>query len=256
MKKTLLPKKTLLLFAALFALGAAARAQVSVIPRGGIAFSTIAFKETGSFMPDREMVEPITGFTSGIGLEVPLAKNGFFSLQPELLYVQKGYQVVSNNGVGSFHGRVQFNYLEVPVLGKFTLGNEHFKCYINAGPSLAYGLGGSYHNVSSAGTFVSAASGRNIFGRRPETYVGDDVYYEPESYNRFDVGVQFGGGVGISVGPGALLLDARYGLGLSRFFKGDPVDPSSSTPTPDHAANIKNRVFALTLGYAIPLGGK
>jgi hypothetical protein len=247
-------KRTLLLAAALFAFGAAAQAQVSIIPKAGIVSSTIWFKETANFVSDAETVGRVTGITSGVGFNVRLAKDGAFSVQPELLYVQKGYRVNFSNAAGSLDSRVQFNYLEVPVLARFTLGMERFNLYINAGPSFAYGLNGQYEIVSGAGAFSSTHAGKNIFGKRPDTYMGTATYYDPKSYSRVDVGLQFGGGAGLSAGPGTLSIEARYGLGLSHFYKGDKSN--YNFPIPDRDPNIQNRVFALSLGYAVPLGGR
>jgi hypothetical protein len=247
-------KKILLLSAALFAFGAVARAQVSIIPRGGLTRSTISFKETTNFIQDRKTVQPTAGVTSGIGVNVPLAKDGAFSVQPELLYVQKGYRVEFADQWGSRHSREQFNYLEVPVLARYTLGIRKFKLYVNTGPSLAYALNGQYEFITRFGVAPTIHSGKSIFGKRPPTYWGPDRYYEPKHYNRFDVGVQFGGGAGFALGPGTLLLDARYGMGLGNFYKGDKSD--YDYPIYDQEPNIKTRVFALTLGYAIPLGGR
>ncbi len=251
-------KKTLLFFATAFAFGTA-RAQVSIIPRGGLTFSTISFKETVNFISDPAIVGPIAGFASGIGFNIPLAKDGVFSVQPELLYVQKGYRYDVKEPWIDFQAREQFNYLEVPVLARLTLGIGKFKIYANAGPSLAYGLNGQNKFIWNTSGRSSTSSGKNIFRNAPNGYSwGDDnkYYYDPKYYNRFDLGGQFGGGVGFSIGPGDLLLDARYGLGLSHFYKGDKSAYNNTYPITDRDPNVKNRVFALTLGYAIPLGSK
>lgn len=56
-----------------------------------------------------------------------------------------------------------------------------------------------------------------------------------------DFGLQMGLGAAISAGPGKLIVDGRYNLGLSNIsdVKGE---------------NIKNRGFVFSLGYAIPIG--
>ncbi len=249
-------QKTLLLSLALLAFAAVARAQVSIIPKGGLTSATIAFKRRETFIRDKESVHSVTGFTSGIGFNIPLAKKGALSVQPELLYVQKGYRADIAQWAGRTDARNQFNYLEVPVLGRFTLGTEKFKLYVNAGPSFAYGLDGQHEVFANAGTLSFTHEGRNVFRKRPDFVAGDDQYFDPRYFNRLDVGMQFGGGVGLSIGPGDLLLDARYGLGLSHFYKGGNTDYQYPVTIIDPDPNIKNRVLALTLGYAIALGGK
>jgi hypothetical protein len=249
-------QKLFLLSIALLAVGAVAQAQVSIIPKGGLTYSTIAFQAAETFIADKESVQSVTGLTSGIGFNIPFVKNGAFSVQPELLYVQKGYRATIANWAGNADARIRFNYLEVPVLGQFALGTEKFKFYVNAGPSFAYGLGGQHEVLSNAGALSSTREGRIIFRKRPDIVAGNDEYYDPKYFNRFDVGVQFGGGVGLSTGPGILLLDVRYGLGLNHFYKGGNTDYNYPVTITDPDPNIKNRMFSLTLGYAIALSGQ
>jgi hypothetical protein len=133
---------------------------------------------------------------------------------------------------GVYQDRIKLNYLEVPVLAKISFGGEIIKAYVNVGPSLGFCIRGR----------------RKLKGeeRKLESEIkfGDDQYFD----NRFDFGVQVGGGISLQAGPGALLLDARHGLGLSNLYKtGGNVSSAE--------AKSKHRIFALTIGYAIPLGG-
>jgi hypothetical protein len=241
-------KRTLLLAAALFAFGAAAQAQVSIIPKAGIASSTIWFKETANFVSDAETVGRVTGITSGVGFNVRLAKDGAFSVQPELLYVQKGYRVNFSNAAGSLDSRVQSNYLEVPVLARFTLGMERFNLCINAGPSFAYGLNGQYEIVSGAGAFSSTHAGKNIFGKRPDTYMGTATYYDPKSYSRVDVGLQFGGGAGSPPAPAPCLSKPGTALGSATSTKAI----SQTTISPFPTATPTSRTACLPWRWATP----
>ena len=115
--------------------------------------------------------------------------------------------------------------MELPVLAKINFGGESFRLYVNGGPSVAYALFGKTNNTDIE------------FGD------GADVSFN----NRIDLGLQFGGGIGFKAGPGDILLDARYGLGLSNLL-------DESVAGTDN--ELQNRVFAFTLGYAIPLGGR
>jgi hypothetical protein len=245
-------KKTFLLLSALLAFGTASHAQVSVIPKGGLTLSTVHLPNNSGIVFEKDNISSLPGFVAGVGFAIPVAGDGFFSVQPELLYVQKGYQATLTGGVGSLEFTDAYNYLEVPVLGKINFGTERVKLYVNAGPSIAYALNGRFTQEVSAGPLSNSSEGRNIFGEVPDNSTGNDEYLSPRYFNRVDVGAHFGGGVGLQVGPGAVLLDARYGLGLTNFFKGNR---DNGTPDDDRA-NVQNRVFAFTLGYAIPLGGK
>jgi hypothetical protein len=246
-------KKTFLLLASLFASGYAAHAQVSVIPKGGLTLSTVRTSGGSGFDFSQGDVRYQPGFAAGIALDVPVAGNGFFSVQPELLYVQKGHGVeAAGDGGSAVRLTETFNYLEVPVLGKFNFGGERVKAYVNAGPSVAYALNGRFTQDISGGLLAFSSESKYVFGEEPDNSIGDDTYRSPKHYNRVDVGMQFGGGFGLKVGPGTVLLDARYGLGLTNFFKGR----TDNDITSDDQPNLQNRVFAFTLGYAIPLGGK
>jgi hypothetical protein len=244
-------KKNLLLVAALFTFGAAS-AQVSIIPKAGLTLSTVSHEKTDNFPFEKDDVVTNTGFTAGIGFNLPLTEDGFFSIQPELLYLQKGYRIDYNNPFGSLDHKQKINYLEVPVLAKINFGTETIKLYVNAGPSFGYTLGGSYESIIKSGALSLTTSGKSFFKEEPSNSTGDDEYYDPKYHNRFDIGLQFGGGVGLAVGPGTLLFDARYGMGLNYFYKGNTDNSSNG----DNDPNFKSRVFAFTLGYAIPLGGK
>jgi hypothetical protein len=245
-------KKTFLFLATLFAFGAAGFAQVSVIPKAGFTLSTISLPNNSGVAFEEGDVMSLSGFVAGIGFNVPIAGDGFFSVQPELLYIQKGYKVEAAVDQGSLVQTDSYNYLEVPVLARINFGSERVKLYVNAGPSFGYALNGRFTQNVTVGPLSLSTEGKNIFKEEPDNSIGDDEYLSPKYFNRVDTGVQFGGGLGLKVGPGAVLLDARYGMGLTNFFKGNRDNGTSN----DDQANVQNRVFAFTLGYAIPLGGK
>lgn len=212
-------KKQVFLLAAAVLSSLSATAQISLIPKAGITVTSV------SYDGDPNGQKGKIGFVGGAGVEFGIIKN-FFSVQPELLFIQKGDQY-ENEGVET---RSTLNYLELPVLAKISFGSEAVKGYVNAGPSLAMGLTGKYkvEGGEDAGeTDIRFGDPAND-GRR---------YLD----NRFDFGVQFGGGASIGAGPGSVVVDVRYGLGLSDL---------------NNDARSKNRAFAFMLGYAIPLSGK
>lgn len=209
--------KRIILLAALFAtLGFTAQAQSFIIPKGGVVFSN--YKSTGSGIEGR------TGFVGGLGLSIPVTSDNFFAIQPEILYIQKGAKFNTNLSTTRV-GDTYINYLELPVLAKINFGGESFRLYVNGGPSVSYALFGKTNNTDIE------------FGD------GADVSFN----NRIDLGLQFGGGIGFKAGPGDILLDARYGLGLSNLLD-QPVAGGDS--------ELQNRVYTFTIGYAIPLGGR
>ena len=200
-------KRTFLLFAFLLTLGTVAQAQVSIIPKGGITLSNISFDQ------DQPGQKSRMGYVAGLGINFPITSDNFFSIQPELLYIQQGTRVTG--------GDLGLNYAQLPLLLKINFGGENFPIYVNAGPSFGYLL------------------------NPPSAAVGDVSFTDPK---RLDIGLQFGGGLGVKAGPGNVLLDARYGFGITDI---------NNLPNGGDALNkSKNNVFQFTVGYAIPLGGQ
>jgi hypothetical protein len=212
-------------------------AQISIIPKGGITYSNIIFEEK----MDNQRAK--IGLVGGVGINIPLSKEGFFSVQPEFLFIQKGYKstfifrAIDPNdpilGDNSYENTLILSYFELPVLAKVSFGNQILKAYVNAGPSVGFGLEGKGIIEDDNEKLETSLQ----FGKNQELK------------NRFDFGAQFGGGIGLKAGPGALLLDLRYGLGFSNLYK------TSDTVSREDAKS-QHRVFALTVGYSIPLGRK
>ena len=110
-------------------------------------------------------------------------------------------------------------YIEIPVLFKFYAGPVYF----NAGPYVAFGL---KEKDKGSGASVSQS-------------------FKDAGLNSTDAGLALGLGVAFEAGPGKIVLDARYDHGLLKLPK--------ESGTGD---KIFNRTIAISLGYAIPLGGK
>jgi hypothetical protein len=186
-----------LVLAVVLALGfTGANAQeLQIIPKIGVNLSNQAINSTNG---EKFKV----GYQGGVGLNIStLMKN--FSFQPEINFVNKGTTIE----VGSHKEKYNFNYLEVPVLAKYSFG----MFYVNAGPSVGYLVGKD---------------------KKLEATYGD--------LKKINLEVQMGGGVAIPAGPGKVIVDARYGLGLNN------ISDVSGT-------NVKNRSILLSVGYAINL---
>ena len=93
--------------------------KVKIGVKAGLNISSLAFDENEMNSSSR------TGFTAGVMVEIPLAKN--FSLQPELLYSQQGGKTsffdseVTNS---NYKGTLELNYLNIPVEAKSFLPKE------------------------------------------------------------------------------------------------------------------------------------
>lgn len=132
------------------------------------------------------------GFQGGLFLKTPITT--FFSLQPEILFSNKGNRREYNAdllgfGPGQSEVRFNLNYIEVPVLGVLNLGrsfNFHF------GPYAAFLVNANVRNRSENDRFDSFED----LGR--------------EDFNTIDYGLA--GGIGFDANN--LSLGFRYGYGL------------------------------------------
>ncbi|MDX5436404.1 MAG: PorT family protein, partial [Pontibacter sp.] len=123
-------------FAVALALGTftAAQAQATFGVRGGANLSNLS-----GDLQNEDRFENKVSFHGGVTLNFPVVEE-FFSIQPELLYSRKGF---TNNDEEYTNlllqkrrreGRVNYNYLDLPVLAHFNTGPMYFEF----GPQLGY----------------------------------------------------------------------------------------------------------------------
>ncbi len=167
-----------------------------------------------------------TGFGVAVPLEIKLSDR--FSVQPEVMYIQKGSGLTLTIGNVTATAKTLISHLELPILLKVNLlGSESpVGIGIIAGPSFSYALSGST---------TASAPGQTTSQSQDFTF---------KNYQRFEVGAHFGLNVGFGIGSGKLVLDARYLLGIS-----DLNSAANSTS----ANSIRNRGINVGLGYMFSL---
>ena len=176
------------------------------------------------------------GFLGGVVFNVPITEGGFFSVQPEILYSQKGFENKPTAYVGLLgfkqtrEGKVNYNYLDVPILLKVRAAGLTFA----AGPQYSYLL--SANNQTKTTTTP-------ILGGNPTT---------TEVQNKTDVSGLNRNELGYLVGVGyeadnGLSISLRYTSALSDFVKSD-----NSTYFDGDLKNARHSAFQLSLGYLIP----
>ncbi|MDJ1501773.1 porin family protein [Xanthocytophaga agilis] len=248
-------KKVFLSIAAVAAMVFTAQAQFKITPKVGYTASTWGFsKDVKDEIKDADgKISLTSGFSAGAAFELGVSDQ--FSIQPEILYTQKGYKLSgkeSDGEGGSYDAKMdtKFNYLEIPVLFKASFGDEDaLRFFGYVGPYFGYALNGkSKSKLSSGGASIDFTT-KIKFGDEPENAADDEEYYSSDDANRLDIGAYVGAGASLPVGPGAISLEARYGYGLTNFYKtpdgGDKKDYKSQT-----------RTIGIFVGYSIPLGGK
>jgi hypothetical protein len=127
------------------------------------------------------------------GLYGQLFSTGFFALQPEINFSTRGNEVISD-GVFDQKTRFNLNYIDVPVLAVFKLGD---KLEFHAGVYGAYLVGAGIKSEGDLGDWF------------------DEL--DRDNFESFDYGLS--GGIGLNFG--ALQVGARYNLGLAQIAKTD-----------------------------------
>ena len=211
--------------------------KISVGPRLGLNISNVAFSD-GDSKHINEMEEDKTSLTGvHAGLVANIGVNEIFSIQPEILFSQKGLKYEDDGD--SF--ATQMNYLEIPVLGKFMFGSDDINFFINAGPYAAYMMGGK-HMAEFGGDDLSTEIDFDYPDQHP-LFPNNNR----EKPNRMDFGLAVGAGLGINAGPGTFNLEARYGFGFNDITEYEKERPNG-IPKATH------RNLGISVGYLFSLG--
>jgi hypothetical protein len=179
-------------------LALAFRLPAQIIPglKGGLNLASMAQENA----PDVQYAVAGAG-----GLTFDLNLWNHFTLQPELLFIQKGsktrYEVLGLN----FEQIITLNYLEIPVLAKVRFGNygedEDFGLYAAIGPWAGFALNGKSRTTQ----FLSN-------GIRGDSTVEEFRFDASDNRKRFDYGACAAFGLVIN----RILLEGRYNYGLAK----------------------------------------
>jgi hypothetical protein len=157
-------------------------AQVQFGIKAGYSIANVSYSNTENFSQ-----RPISAFNGGFIASVPLS--GAFSLQPELMYSEQGTDVIINTSYTVEYFKNRYNYLNIPVLGKY---QHESGLFAETGPQLGILL-----NAKSSDQNVSA----------------DQTKYTES----LDFGWAFG--LGYKISKLNVGFDARYNLGLTNINK-------------------------------------
>lgn len=137
-----------------------------------------------------------------------IALHPIFTLQPEVVYTQKGETVEAGGDVLGGTWNIELSYLEIPVLAKVYFPVETAtRPFVYAGPFLGF-------NLSAESDDIYQFAGFDFTG---ESNLEDEV-------NTTEVGVVAGAGVSYLLEKIVLMLDIRYTQGLTRTFDDDTFD--------------------------------
>ncbi len=164
----------------------------------GLDFSSITFKTTETGLPDfKGLSERVQGLYVSFKL-------GPVAVQPELLFVRSGTSFIADEepGVGRVTQVYKLNYIEIPVLVKYSFQAGPVRPCVFAGPSFAYLLKA---RVGSQIDYFDGAEGSDY-----ESYQDFEDYFK-----KSDFGAVGGIGVEYKLSQVILSLEARYRLGLT-----------------------------------------
>lgn len=172
----------------------------------------------------------------------------WFGVQGEAGYVQRGAKRVldlaqgtvknpqgQNVAVKEIHQDLVYkiNYIDVPILARFQLGSDKFAFIGKLGPTFSIGLGG---------TGQTTLDYKNTQGVEQQTQSNTKKLNFDKDWGRFDIGATVAIGTEIKAGPGAIIFDLRYILGINDATKEKDIDE-----------RVKNRSFQIGIGYIVRL---
>lgn len=225
-------KKSAFLVAAVLATATVSSAQAQDVRlglRAGANYSNLAGNINNQSTYNNKF-----GFLGGVMLNVPVAADGFFSIQPEVLYSQKGFEnkpveYTSIFGTQKREGQVNYNYLDVPVLLKIKTSGF----VLEAGPQYSYLLAANDQTKTTTTPSIGSPTVAESKDKK-----------DLSSLNRNELG--YVAGVGFEAGSG-VSLSLRYTGAFSDFVKSD-----NNTYFNGDLKNARHSAFQLSLGYLIP----
>ena len=150
----------------------------------------------------------------GFGLRI----GDYFTLQPEVLFSQKGMETIWEGESIMFN----LGYLEIPVLLKVNIPAGRVSPSFYLGPAL--------------GILLYA---KDVYKGKKENIKKD--------HENIDFGITLGGEISVIAGPGRIIIDTRWTRGLIYMDKGSTLF---------YRDGMMNRVFSILVGYGINIGGK
>ena len=178
--------------------------------KGGLSIATMVKSDDNSVSS-----APLYAFNGGAVLQLPLGH--VISLQPEVLFSQKGYRATGTSLPGDYDYRRVSNCLDIPLLLRINFTKE---LGVVVGPQYSYLL-------STHTTFNS----------------GSESYQQTVNSDNNNITKNtFGGVIGLDVNlSNNTFLYGRYTID----FKNNNGDGTSSTPA------YKNQVFQVGLGFLL-----
>ena len=153
----------------------------------------------------------------------------YFSLQSELIYLQKAVRLYSQDAIDYSDFRMRMDVLELPILAKKNFTDWSTKLCLFAGPSIVYAMGGKIN--------------QDFTEQKVKYSVKESIDFKDMQLKKWDICLHLGGILGIPAGNGEIILDARYIFGLL------DIDGFAEEST----KKVQTRGIGLSIGYAFHL---
>ena len=159
-----------------------------------------------------------------VDLDFRLSIGDYFTLQPEILFSQKGVETVwdAETSFQGFDRRRELGYFEIPILLKLSIPAGRVSPSFYLGPALDILL-------------------------YAKTVYKDEVINKKKDYKNIDFGVTIGGELDIIAGPGRVIIGSRYTRGLNYMDKDGSFYEENG---------LMNSVISILVGYGINISGK
>ena len=135
------------------------------------------------------------------------------SLVTETYFVMKGATLKADNPLTVNKSTLRLYNVEIPVLARVHIN----RLYVNAGPYVAYTIGGRIKTDGSQAI--------------PEKSTNVSFSNSADGFKRWELGVQAGAGYNFHIKKRALVLDMRYGYGITNVSQQAEVKRCASLTT-------------------------
>lgn len=218
-------------FILLLLTGFAVQAQTSFGFRGGLNVSGVSYNG-GNINSQNFSSANLTGYHGGIMFNIGMFN--ILSIQPEILFDQRGSQITSDNTKYSL--AVNYSTLNLLLKLDIPIGTK-FKVNAHAGPYAGAAISGQ---LKLEGNGLSETRNAEIVTE----YRKADA--DKPQVNLVDYGALFGVGVSYDFTPiTSIFLDARYAFGMqdvqryaTEIQAGNPIDPLADWKKADNRATI------------------
>jgi Outer membrane protein beta-barrel domain len=175
-----------------------------------------------------------TTMRSGVCAGAMLAVNAseFVAGEAEFLYSMKGKSAIGDYPSFSKGITIKTDYFEIPLLFRFRYPmGEISRLILFAGPTFSF--------------LISSKEDSTIQSEPQQVTLTDVTVDTKPQTNPFDFGITAGGGMAVKGGPGDVLFEVRYTLGLLNKVKASGANARQ--------LDLKNSYIAFLVGYSISL---